>query len=89
MHGSGLEHVLKSQIYRTMASKAAVQPGRNRSPSRQILAQSRECHPEGALATEGSTSDVTQRTSQNLGGKHFVRVLPYLCFGLVGRFFGR
>ncbi len=49
--------------------------------------ENRECHPEGAgtdaqrwSATEGSTSDVTQRTSKNLGGNRFVRVLPSLYF---------
>ena len=40
------------------------------------VCKSRECHPEGALATEGPASDVPQRMRQNLGVYRVVRVLP-------------
>ncbi len=71
--------------------------GRNRWSARRLrntvqvlcMCKSRECHPEGALATEGSASGVPHRMRQNLGVYRVVRVLPPLCFRLVGRFFGR
>ncbi len=49
----------------------------------------RQCHPEGATATEGPPSAIQYEETQNLGAQRSVRVLPSLCLLLVGRFFGR